>query len=105
MINTVLDHGKESDKRKLKSGVYFDLIAENVDAEVQLKLFDQNGDLVLQTLHDTHRGNSYTMPPDADTTGYQPILIIHSLSQQQQFLRLPVRSCLKSVEIYSARHL
>ena len=48
--------------------VYFVPIAQNFDTEVELKLFDKYGNLVIQTLHNTYKGNSYMMPPEAETT-------------------------------------
>ena len=43
-------------------------IAKNWDTEVEMKLFDQSGKLMLTVLHNTTKGNSYFMPPTADRT-------------------------------------
>lgn len=43
-------------------------IAKNWDTEVEMKLFDKTGNLVLAVLHNTTKGNSYFMPPAADRT-------------------------------------
>lgn len=43
-------------------------VAQNYDTEVQMKLFDKNGKLLITTRHNTLKGNSYMMPPSADRT-------------------------------------
>lgn len=43
-------------------------IAKNWDTEVEMKLFDKTGNLMLTVLHNTTKGNSYFMPPTADRT-------------------------------------
>jgi hypothetical protein len=43
-------------------------IAKNWDTEVEMKLFDKTGNLMLTVLHNTTKGNSYFMPPTADKT-------------------------------------
>ena len=43
-------------------------IAKNWDTEVEMKLFDKSGNLMLTVLHNTTKGNSYFMPPTADRT-------------------------------------
>ena len=48
--------------------LYFVPVAQNYDTEVQMKLFDKNGRLLVSTLHNTLNGNSYMMPPPADRT-------------------------------------
>jgi hypothetical protein len=48
--------------------MYFVPIAQNYDTEVEMKLFDQNGKLLIGTKHNTLNGNSYMMPPTADKT-------------------------------------
>jgi hypothetical protein len=48
--------------------VYFVPITQNYDTKVNMKLFDKNGNLLLSTVHDTFSGNSYWLPPSAETT-------------------------------------
>ena len=45
-------------------------IAKNWDTEVEMKLFDKKGGLLLSVKHNTTKGNSYFMPPTADRTIY-----------------------------------
>jgi hypothetical protein len=47
---------------------YFIPIAKTWDTEVEMKLFDNTGNLMLTVLHNTTKGNSYFMPPTADKT-------------------------------------
>jgi hypothetical protein len=47
---------------------YFIPIAKNWDTEVEMKVFDNTGNLMLTVLHNTTKGNSYFMPPTADRT-------------------------------------
>ena len=47
---------------------YFIPYAKTWDTEVEMKLFDNTGNLVLTVLHNTTKGNSYFMPPTADKT-------------------------------------
>lgn len=48
--------------------MYFIPIAKNWDTEVEMKLFNSTGNLMLTVLHNTTKGNSYFMPPTADRT-------------------------------------
>lgn len=48
--------------------VMFVPIAQNYDTEVEMKLFDKNGNLVVSTSHNTYKGNSYMMSPPAERT-------------------------------------
>ena len=48
--------------------VYFIPVGQNYDTEVEMKLFDNNGKLLLTTKHNTYKGNSYMMPPSPDRT-------------------------------------
>jgi hypothetical protein len=50
--------------------LYFAPIAQNFDTEVEMKLFDKNGRLLVSARHNTLKGNSYMMPPPADRTVY-----------------------------------
>jgi hypothetical protein len=43
-------------------------IAKNWDTEVEMKLFDNTGNLMLTVLHNTTKGNSYFTPSTADRT-------------------------------------
>jgi hypothetical protein len=43
-------------------------IAKNWDTEVELKLFNKIGNIILTVRHNTTRGNSYFMPPSANRT-------------------------------------
>ena len=43
-------------------------IAQNYDTEVEMKLIDRKGDLILSTIHNTYKGNSYMTSPTAETT-------------------------------------
>jgi len=46
----------------------FSSVAKNWDTEVEMKLFDKTGNLLLSILHNTIKGNSYFMPPIAERT-------------------------------------
>jgi hypothetical protein len=48
--------------------VMFAPIAQNYDTEVEMKLIDRNGNLILNTRHNTYKGNSYMTPPPAERT-------------------------------------
>jgi hypothetical protein len=43
-------------------------IAQNYDTEVEMKLLDKDGNLILSTRHNTYKGNSYMTLPTADRT-------------------------------------
>lgn len=48
--------------------VYFIPIGKYIDTEVELKLYDSNGNLVINTRHKTMSGNSYAFNPTTDMT-------------------------------------
>jgi hypothetical protein len=48
--------------------VMFVPIAQNYDTEVEMKLIDKNGNLILSTIHNTYKGNSYMTSPPAERT-------------------------------------
>ena len=48
--------------------MYSEPIIQNFDTEVELKLFDKKGKLLISTLHNTLHGNSYMMPPPPNMT-------------------------------------
>jgi len=43
-------------------------LGKSEDAFVEMKLFDKNGVLIINTMHNTSAGNSYMMPPKAEQT-------------------------------------
>ena len=43
-------------------------ITRSYDTEVGMKLFDKNGKLLISTLHNTLKGNSYMTPPSPEVT-------------------------------------
>lgn len=43
-------------------------VGQNIDTEVELKLYDKNGKLLIVTSHNTFQGNSYMMPPPPSRT-------------------------------------
>jgi hypothetical protein len=45
-------------------------IIKNYDTNVEMKLIDKNGALLLNVNHNTLHGNSYFMPPSANKTIY-----------------------------------
>lgn len=45
-------------------------IAEYFNTEVQLKLYDNNGNLIISTLHNTQKGNTYFKAPKLENTIY-----------------------------------
>ncbi len=48
--------------------VYFVPVSQNFDAQVEAKLYDRHGRLVVHVYFDTYFGNSYWLPPSAQTT-------------------------------------
>lgn len=48
--------------------VYFVPVSNNWDTEVEMKLFDNTGALLLSVTHNTVKGNSYFAKPTADRT-------------------------------------
>jgi hypothetical protein len=42
--------------------------ARIIDTEVTMKMFDSSGKLLVETLHNTNKGNSYAFAPGLDTT-------------------------------------
>lgn len=48
--------------------VYFVPVSSNWDTEVEMKLFDSTGSLLLAVTHNTAKGNSYFTKPTADRT-------------------------------------
>lgn len=40
-------------------------VAKNWDAEIEMKLFDKDGRIILITSHNNTKGNSYILPPSA----------------------------------------
>jgi hypothetical protein len=52
----------------VKYTMMFVPIGQNYDTEVEMKLIDKNGNLILSTRHNTYKGNSYATFPTAETT-------------------------------------
>jgi hypothetical protein len=48
--------------------VYYSPIVRSYDTEVEMKLIDKNGKLLISTIHNTFNGNSYLMPPTVERT-------------------------------------
>ncbi len=48
--------------------VYFVPVSQNYDAQVEAKLYDRHGRLIVHVYFDTYFGNSYWWPPEARTT-------------------------------------
>lgn len=48
--------------------VYFIPIAQNYDTEVEMKLYNNKGELQIATLHNTYKGNSYMFVPSVEKT-------------------------------------
>jgi hypothetical protein len=48
--------------------VAFIPISQNYDTEVEMKLYDNEGNLLINVTHNTLKGNSYMMPPPAERT-------------------------------------
>jgi hypothetical protein len=43
-------------------------IVQNYDTEVEMKLMDKSGNLIISTRHNTYKGKSYMTPPTAERT-------------------------------------
>lgn len=48
--------------------IYFIPYAQNYDTEVEMKLYDKNGNMLVKTLHNTLKGNTYKNPPSVNMT-------------------------------------
>ncbi|MCT4613437.1 MAG: hypothetical protein N4A49_01020 [Marinifilaceae bacterium] len=48
--------------------VYYAPIMQNFDTEVEMKLYNNMGELQISTTHNTYSGNSYMMPPPVERT-------------------------------------
>lgn len=53
--------------------MYFIPVAKNLDTEVEMRLYDRQGNLLYSTKHNTFKGNSYMSSPSAERTVYDGV--------------------------------